>query len=655
MTNSRNTSGTLQKRNCVDTKAVPSKVPTIIVLLFIVGAVVLAAHWPALSAKALMLDDDQYLVDNRLIQNPGWSSAKRFLTEVSNPSTVRGYYHPLAMLSLMLDYALAKSIDNLAPFRCTSLCLHVANSLLLVIFLYLLFGNIWPAAMIGLLYGVHPITIESVAWLSQRKTLLAAFFALWCLIFYVRYVKKGSLRRLVVCLLMYVLSLLSKPSTIGIPILLLILDLWPLRRLSKKAVLEKVPLFVMAGIAAIVTFISQSTAASVTLPTESGLIRVLLIFCHNIIFYLKTVVWPVNLSWYYPFPEPFNLSHPMVAFTVIGTCILIPALLISLRWTHSLVVGWLFFFVAIFPALGVIGFHPMIAADRHMYLPVIGFLLPAGWLFSRCWADRVTRQIVLIAAVALLAVSEFVLTRHYLTFWRNTETVYKYMLEFSPNVATLHNNLGNVLKDSDKIEEAIQHFERSLQLSPDSAVVHNNLGITLTKLGRTDEAIEHYRKALKLKPNLSAAHYNLATALSAQGKTDEAIAEYREALRLRPDDVDALSNLAFALAQQQNFDEAIEYYKKALGLEPDNVIAHGRLGLALANIGKIDEAIEQFRIVLKARPDDVEMYCNTGILLEQKGKIDEAIEQYREALQINPEFTRARQLLEAALTKQKNR
>jgi len=402
MTNSRNTSGALQQRNCVDTETIPSKVLTLIVLLFIVGAVVLAAHWPALSAKALMLDDDQYLVDNRLIQNPSWSSAKQFLTEVRKPSTVRGYYHPLAMLSLMLDYALAGSIDNLTPFRCTSLCLHVANSLLLVIFLHLLFGHIWPAAMLGLLYGLHPITIESVAWLSQRKTLLAAFFALWCLIFYVRYAHKGSLWCLVVCVLMYALSLLSKPSTIGIPILLLILDYWPLRRLSKKAILEKVPLFIIAGIAAIVTFTSQSTAASVTLPTESGLIRVLLIFCHNIIFYLKTAVWPVNLSWYYPFPEPFNLSHPMVTFTVIGTCILIPALLISLRWTRCLSASWLFFFIAIFPTLGLIRFHPMIAADRHMYLPVIGFLLPAGWLFSRLWTGRVTRQIVLIAVVALL-------------------------------------------------------------------------------------------------------------------------------------------------------------------------------------------------------------------------------------------------------------
>jgi len=631
-----------------------------LVSLVVVGAIVSAAHWPALSARALMLDDDQYLVENRLVQNPSWASAKRFLTEVLKPSTVRGYYHPLAMISLMLDVAMGGGVGNLKAFHCTSLFLHVANSLLVVVFLYLLFGRSLPAAMVGLLYGVHPITIESVAWVSERKTLLAAFFALWCLIFYVRFVRKHDRRYGVICLVMYVLSLLSKPSIIGIPVLLLLLDWWPLRRFSKKAVLEKLPVFIIAGIGAVVTFISQSRSASVTLPGEAGLVRVLFIFCHNIIFYLKTIVWPVSLSWYYPFPEPFNLSHPQVVFGVIGTCVLIAALLISLRWTRCLLGGWLFFFAAIFPTLGVIGFHPMIAADRHMYFPMVGLLLPAGWLFSRFWSgefvklSKTVRQIILVAAVVLLTTSEFILTRCYLVYWRDSESVYKYMLEFSPDVAILHSNLGNVLKGSGKIDEAIEHFIKALKLNPNSAEVHNNLGGALGKLGKVDEEILHYKKALKLKPNFSAAHYNLATALAKQGKTDEAIAEYRQALRFRPDDVDALSNLGFALAEQGDFGEAIEYYKKALELEPDNIIVHGRLGLALAGVGKTDEAIEEVRFVLNARPDDVEMHRNLGILLERKGKTDEAIESYRAALQIDPSEANVRQLLETALQKQKS-
>lgn len=630
-----------------------------LVCLVVVGAIVLAAHWPALSARALMLDDDQYLVENRLVQNPSWASAKRFLAEVFEPSTVRGYYHPLSMISLMLDVAMGGGVDNLKAFHCTSLFLHVANSLLLAVFLYLLFGWVLPAAMVGLLYGVHPITIESVAWVSERKTLLAAFFALWCLVFYVHFIRKRDWRYGVTCLVMYVLSLLSKPSIIGVPVLLLLLDWWPLRRFSRKTVLEKLPLFIIAGVGAVVTFVSQSRSASVTLPGEAGLVRILFIFCHNIIFYLKNIVWPVNLSWYYPFPEPFNLSHPQVAFGVIGTCVLVVALLISLRWTRSLVGGWLFFFAAIFPTLGVIGFHPMIAADRHMYFPMVGLLLPAGWLFSWFWSGefvklgRAARQIILVAAVVLLTASEFVLTRCYLVYWQDSESVYKYMLEFSPNVAELHNNLGNILKNSGKLEEAIEHFNKSLELMPNSHQIHNNLGIALDKLGRSDEAIEHYREALSLKPNFPEAYYNLATVLARQGKRNEAIAEYRQALRFRPDDIDALSNLGFELAGQGKFNEAIEYYKKALALEPDNVIVHGRLGLALASTGQIDEAKEEFRIVLSARPEDAEMHFNLGVLLERQGRFGEAIKEYQQALQINPDYTQAGKRLKAALERQK--
>ncbi len=629
------------------------------VCLAVVGAIVLAAHWPGLSARALMLDDDQYLVENRLVQNPSWASAKRFITEVSKPSTVRGYYQPLSMISLMLDCAMGAGVDNLGPFHRTSLALHVANSLLVIVFLYLLWGRPLPAAMAGLLYGVHPITIESVAWISERKTVLAAFFALWCLVLYLLYVRRRSRLSGVMCLAAYVLSLLSKPGVIGMPVLLLLLDYWPLKRFGKKAVLEKLPLLVIAGVVAVVTFISQSRAASVTMPGQSGPVHVIFVFCHNIVFYLYNFIWPANLSWYYPFPQPFNLSQPMVLSGVVGTCLLIPLLLISMRWTRSVAVGWLFFFVAIFPTLGVIGIHPMIAADRHMYFPMVGLLLPVGCFFALFWAGelgkkfgKAARQIILITAVLLLTTSEFILTRCYLVHWRDSESVYEYMLGFSPDVVILHNNLGNVLKNSGKVDRAVEHFNKSLELKPNSPEVHNNLGTLLDKLGRFDEAVEHYERALELRPNFSQAHYNLATLLAKQGKTDEAVAEFRKALGGRPDNIDILSNLAFTLAQQGKLSEAIEYYEKALVIEPDNVVVHGRLGLVLAGLGRLDEAIREFRIVLSARPDDAEMHFNLGVLLEKQGKIAEAIKHYRNALQINPNYIQASQRLKAALAKQ---
>lgn len=633
----------------------------LLVCLVVVGVIVFFAHWPALSAKALSLDDDQYLVENRLVRNPSWTSARRFLTEVLEPSTVRGYYQPLSMLSLMLDVAMGGGVDNLEVFHWMSLFLHVANSLLLVVFLYFLFGRALAAGMVGLLYGVHPVTIESIAWLSERKTLLAAFFALWCLIFYVHYVRRGTRRYGVVCLVMYVLSVMSKPTVVGVPVLLLVLDWWPLGRFSKRAVLEKVPLFIVGCISGVVTFISQSRSASVALPSEGGLYRVFLIFCHNIIFYIRNLVWPANLSWYYPFPEPFNLSQPEVFFGVVGTCVLAAVLVISLKWTRSLAAGVLFFLAAIFPSLGVVGFHPMIAADRHMYFPMVGLLLVAGWWFGRLWGGEFfklgkgARRIILVSAVVLLSASEIILTRCYLVYWGDSESLYRYMVGYSPNVAELQNNLGNILNSSGKAEEAIEHFKRSLEMKPNSHQIHNNLGNALEKVGRSEEAIGHYRRALRLKPNFAVGHFNLAAALARKGKRKDAIFEYREALRFEPDYVEALSNLGFALAEQGKFGEAIEYYKKALEVEPKNVITHGRLGLALVSVGRIEEAIREFRIVLGERPMDAEMHFNVGVLLERQGKITEAIKEYRLALQIEPDYTQANERLKALLGRQQKR
>jgi len=627
-------------------------------LMVAVAAVVLIAHWPALSCRAISLDDDQYLLENRLVQNPGWQSAKRFLSEVLYPSTVRGYYQPLAMISLMLDYSLGGREDNLKPFRRTSLFLHVANSLLLIVFLYLLFGRAWPAAMVGLLYGVHPLTIESIPWLAERKTLLAAFFALWCLVFYVRFCRHGNVITYFVCMAFFVLALMSKPTSTPLPLLMLVLDYWPLKRLGRKAVLEKVPFVIIAGAAALITFLSQRNTADVIMPSEHGLIRIPLMICHNIIFYLRQFIWPVHLSAFYPFPSPFTPTQPMLLTGIIGTGVLIGFLFVTLFWTRALLAGWLFFFLAVFPTLGIIGFHPVIAADRHVYLPMVGFLLPLAGFLAWLWRDSedtfAPRHIISLAVVLLLCCAEIFAARRYLVNWRDTVTHYQYMLSLSPDQHVLHNNLALALAKSDRTDDAVEHYTRSLQLSPNSYEVHNNLGNALIKLGRIDEAIEHYKEALKLKAGFAVGHYNLAMALDDKGNTEEAIAQFRRAITIRPDYVDAWNELGYALARQGRLQQAVDCYKKAIELKPDLVIAHGRLGLVLAQLNRDDEAIGQFRIVLRARPDDFEMYFNVGFLLERQGKTAEAIEHYRRALQINPGFAKARRQLEAALAKQKS-
>jgi len=249
-----------------------------VIIIAAVCVIVALVHWPALSAKALSFDDQQYLTKNVLVQNPGWRSAKRFLMEVLEPSTVAGYYQPLTMISLMADYAAGGRENNLRPFHITSLALHTVNTALIIVLLYMLFGNIWAAAAAGLLFGIHPMTVEPIPWVGERKTLLAAFFALWSLIFYVRYSRSGSWKSYTGCFLMYLLALMSKPTSVALPAVMLLMDYWPLKRLKVKSVFEKLPLFVLGGIFAGITYVSQQRTCVAILPTKTGPVNVFFLF-----------------------------------------------------------------------------------------------------------------------------------------------------------------------------------------------------------------------------------------------------------------------------------------------------------------------------------------------------------------------------------------
>ena len=544
-------------------------------LIVIVCVAVVVAHWPALSAKAMMFDDEQYLTMNPLVQNPSWSSAQRFLTEVLEPSTVEGYYQPLTMISLMVDYALGGRDDNLMPFHRTSLALHAANTALVIVLLYLLFGQAPIAAAVGLLFGLHPITVEPITWLAERKTLLAMFFALWSLIFYLRFVRNNNHRLYIVCLLMYLLALMSKPTSIMLPVLMLVLDYWPLGRWNKKAIEEKMPLFVLGGIFAVITFVSQSRTAIAAMPGIQSLNGILLTLCHNIIFYLYKIVWPANLSSYYPYPQPLGLSKPMVLAGVVGTCILAHLLVTSLRRTRGVLGGWLFFFVAILPTMGVIRFGIVIAADRFVYLPSIGLLmivaLLLGWFCRATGRMTTLRRTTAIIVVVMLAGAEAVVTRRHLAHWRDTVGLYEYMLTLQPDAPPLHTGLGLALGKEGRVDEAMSHYHRALQVKPDYVRAHNNLGNMLLAEGKLDEAISHYRQALQARPGHPEANNNLASALAKQGKFEEAISHYKDALKTEPGYITALNSIAWILATNpdpdvRDADEAVEFAERAAKL-----------------------------------------------------------------------------------------
>jgi tetratricopeptide (TPR) repeat protein len=572
-------------------------------LLAVVCIIAAIAHWPALSAQASSLDDQEYLHDNYLVRNPSWASARRFLTEVLEPSTVEGYYQPLTMISLMLDCAMGGGPDNLKPIHITSLFLHIANTALVIVLLYTLFGEVWPAVMAGLLFGVHPLTVDSIVWVVERKTVLASFFALCCMIFYIHYTKKSNWKFYIGCVLMYVLALMAKPITTPVPILLLLFDFWPLRRLSKRSLVEKVPLFVIGFVFGVITVISQSRTAAIIAPAKQGFIQILLIICHNIIFYLYKVIWPVNLTVFYPFPEPMSLSNPMVLAGVVGSCVLICVLFLSLRWTRAPVTGWLIFFVAIFPTLGIIRFTDVIAANRFLYFPSIGYLLIVLKAFSWLWhnAQRhfrlYLRRIITIAVVVILALLEIISTRSYLVHWRDSESHFRHVSKFAPDSAKIHDYVGLALAKKGKSDEAIFHFTKALQLDPNFYRAHINLGIMLAKREDLDKAIEHFFRVIQLKPKLAKVHHNLALALFSKGDIEGTIKHYRESLRLEPYSPETLHGLSWILATSseptyRDGAEALVLAKRACELtkyrNPEPLIT---LAAAYAEVGHFSEAV----------------------------------------------------------------
>ena len=628
------------------------KMPEAVILAILLAAVavcVVAAHWPALTAQASSFDDEQYLHKNKLVQEPSWGSAWRFLSEVLKPSTVAGYYQPLAMISLMLDYAMGGRSDNLLPFHITSLCLHVINTLLIIVFLYKLFGSVWPAVIAGLLFGLHPMTVEPIPWVSERKTLLAMFFALWCLIIYVRYAHSGDRRYLVGCVVMYVLALLSKPTTVPLAVLLLLLDYWPLKRFGKAAILEKVPLFIIMVISVFITVVSQSrSAGGVLMPTEYEPVRIPLVICHNIIFYLYKIVWPVKLTSHYPIPIPFEFSHPAVFSGVIGTVIFLSLLLMSHRWTRAMLTGWLFFFVGMLPTMGIIGFTNVLASDKYAYFPSVGLLMVLALFFEKTRgyvpnksASRIfgvggsmVRRVIVAVIIVLIAGSEFIVTHRYLYYWQDSERLYRYMLGLAPNSASVHLDLANIVLKKGRREEAIKHYKEAIKHGGNLVEAYFNLGFTYFLEGRYDEALEQYSAVLKMKESYGRIHYHIANALMKKGENDKAIEYYNEALRRRPDDAEAYNNLALVLVAEGKIDEAIKNYNKCLEINSESVEVLNNLGNALAKQGRYEEAAGHLKRALSLDRNFEVTYYNLGNALSQMGRNGEAVVYFREAVRL---------------------
>jgi len=642
------------------------------------GLVVLVvwAFWPSVSNDFVNLDDPMYVSGNvHVLGGLTWPGIGWAFANLDG-----GFWHPLTWLSLMLDcqmFGLRAGGHHLV-----SLLLHATTTLVLFLAFRRLTGATWRSVAIAVLFALHPLHVESVAWVSDRKDVLAALFWMLALLMYAHYAQKpkakspasaGENQKSVfhlpssgfyfLSLLFFACGLMSKATVLTLPFILLLLDWWPLRRFQRSTLnpepspawqsltllLEKLPFLAAGVLAGLVSAYGQKHLGALPgvaqFPVGDRIANATLSFVR----YLAQTFWPVDLAAYYPYPRAFP-PWPVVGAALLGVIVSV-LLLWGGRKRPYLAVGWLWYVVTLLPAIQLIQIGGQSRADRYTYVPLIGLFLLLVW--GICDLTRRWRyQAISLSAAAILAVSLcLVLTRRQLGYWRDSETLFRHALAVTRDNSLAQGNLGVALMRQGRFDEAVSHLQEAVRLQPDDAYAHYNLGNALGRKGLSNEAIIEFQESIRLKPDSADAHNNLGNILLQKGRVDEAIVHFETALEIRPAFADAHNDLGGAFLQRGQLDEAAAQFRKALELNPGDALVLYNLGSALLKSGRVDQALAPFQQALDIRPDFAEAHSKLGIVLLQTGQVDEAIMHFQRALAIRPGLAEAHYNLGKALFK----
>ena len=664
------------------------KTVAICLLLFVL---VLWGFLPSLRNDFVNYDDNVYVTENLQVQaGLTWESLAWAFGKFHGEQT---YWHPLTWVSHMLDCRLY----GLQPWghHLTSVLWHAVNTLLVFLVFKRLTGAVWRCAVLAALFALHPLQVDTVAWVTERKNLLSTFFFLLTVWAYALYAELRSLKSKVQSLksevgshvpqttdhgprttdhgprttdhrslitdhrsLLYLLSLfffvcglMSKATLLTLPFILLLLDWWPLRRFQvstlRHLLFEKLPFLAAAAPAALVSVYGQKQMGALPGFVQCSLGERIANAILSFVRYVAQTFWPVDLAVYYPFPATIPLG-PVVAAALLS--LTASALLLwAARRRPYLAIGWLWFVVTLLPVIGLVQIGGHSRADRYTYVPLIGLFLLVVWA-AHDFTKRWRYQAVCLAAAAVLVFSVcLVLTRRQIGYWKDSETLLRHALAVTGDNSVAQNNLGVALIKRGQPDEAVTHLQEATRIAPNFADAYNNLGTALAMQGRLDDAIARFQESLRLQPDYAQAHNDLGAALGRQGRLDEAIAHLQEAVRLAPDLADARCNLGDALAAKGRLDEAIAQYQQAIRLNPNYPDTHNHLGIALSSKGRLDEAIGHFQQALRLNPDYAEAQGNLGAAFGRMGRLDEAIYHLQEAVRLKPDYPAAQKNLRTAL------
>jgi protein O-mannosyl-transferase len=674
---------------------------TPVVCLLLVAAT-LAVYWPVRQFEFLNYDDMDGIARNPVIRAglswPGvaWAFQNWHL----------GNWQPLTSLSHMLDCQLFGLRPG--PPHLVNLSLHLANTILLFLLLQRITRARWRSAFVAALFALHPLHVESVAWVTERKDVLSTFFFLLTLLAYARYVEVRSLkskvlsleskvggashtlhasrftfhpsRFYILSLLFFALGLMSKPMLVTLPFVLLLLDYWPLNRIAECGVrnaefpdasapalslrphsgfrirysalaLEKLPFVALSVAMSWITLIAQQRSGAVAelsvLPLDARVANAFV----SCVRYIQKMLWPQGLIAYYP----RVLSWP--AWKVGGAAMLVIVVtFLAIRLARRrpyLPFGWFWFLGTLVPVIGLVQVGMQAMADRYTYIPLIGLFVAVAWGLADLWAEKHLPRLGLGLAAGAALVGCLVMTRVQVQHWRNSVTLFRHALAVLPGVPLALNNLGSGLYDRGRFEEAVPPLQEALRLKPGYVDAHNNLGLTFWHLGRDQLAIDSFTAVLNQGPDVKA-YYNLGVVLFNQGKLDQAKECFAAVLRLQPDSAEAHNNLGNVLGSQGKMDEAGEQFAAAVRAAPDLVEAQCNLGRYFTDKGAPEKAIECYTAALRLKTDYSEARSGLAKVLEQVGKLPEAAGHYTEAIRLQPNLAEAHNNLSNIAARQKD-
>ncbi len=529
-------------------------------------------------------DDDTYVYENRMVQGGLTAEGvRRAFTQVHASN-----WHPLTTLSHMADCQLY-GLDA-GGHHLTNVLLHGLTAVLLFLVLRQLTGAIWPAAFVAALFAVHPLRVESVAWVAERKDVLSGLFFMLTLAAYTYYARRPwSVIRYLPVPILYACGLMSKPMLVTLPFILFLLDYWPLHRIKSMAgagfsvprrlVVEKIPLLLMSAAACVITLLVQKqalqTAAAIPFPLRTSNA---LMSCTT---YLGQLFYPVDLAVFYPYPAAgyaaLKISLSLLLLTVISVLVFC--------WRQKrpyLLVGWLWYLVMLLPVIGLVQVGAQARADRYTYLPEIGLCLALTWAMAQASAGWRNRRIGLGIGASVILFLLVIEARTQTAYWRDSESLWKHTLDCTAHNAVAESNLANDFLRQGRFDEAMAQAKMAIEIEPDYADAHNCLGFALFQTGQFADAISHFQAALKIRPDFASAHNNLGMALLRTGQLDEAASHFQEALRIQPDLADAQNNLGVALLQKGQPEAAVTHYRLAIELKPGYLGAENNLAWVLS-------------------------------------------------------------------------